>query len=189
MAVSANRQMYLQALLLGRGLRAGLERGVDAISQHRGWAETSRRCDLLRQVTLPIRQQLTDNHPADSRLSVTARANSSRCPIASRLVLQHQPFKRRTFIPAAVVSWVLSSRQVFHQAAATVAQRRQPQHHHPALEAVRDAQCPMPLAVPRQLLAAFRAVPEDEETKGNGRTSIRRCKATTSPARLAGRQM
>lgn len=189
MAVSVNRQMHLQALLLDQGPQAGLEHGVDAISQHRGWEETSRRCDLLRQVTFRTRQQLTDNHLADSRLSVTARANSSRNPIASRLVLQHRPFKRKIFIQAAVVSWALSSRRMFHQPAATVAQRRQPQHRHPAPGAVQDAQCLMPLVVPRRLLAALRAVLEAEETKGNGRTSIPRCKAATQLARLAERQM
>lgn len=189
MAVSVNRQMHLQGLLLDQGLRAALERGVDAISQDRGWAETSRRCDLPRQIILPIRQQLTDNHLADTRLSVTARANSSRSPIASLLVLQRRPFKRKTFIRAVVVLWVLSFRRMSHPPSATVAQRRQPQYHHPALEAARDAQCLMLPVGPRRLLAAPRAAPEAEETKSNGRTSIRRCKAAMQLARLAGRQM
>lgn len=188
MAVSVNHQMRLQGLLLDQGRRAALERGVDAISQRRGWAGTSRRCDLPRQTILPIRQQLTDNHLADSRWSVMAQANSSRSPIASRPVLQRRPFKRKTFIQAAVVLWVLSSRRMSQPPPATVAQRRQPQYHHPALEADKDAQCLMPLVVPRQLQAALRAVPEAVETKGNGRTSIRRCKAATQLARLAGRQ-
>ncbi|KAI7125370.1 hypothetical protein KC352_g32186, partial [Hortaea werneckii] len=75
---------------------------------------------------LPIRQQLTDNHLADSRWSVMAQANSSRSPIASRPVLQRRPFKRKTFIQAAVVLWVLSSRRMSQPPPATVAQRRQP---------------------------------------------------------------